>query len=113
MALRLTYKFSNRRSVRWAMKLLRRNFPDKDRLDLGIAVMKDEDILVQATLRGKTEMHEEIFAQGILAAGKPVEMSEEEFSRAVLEAAESYLGAAALVFPMCRPGERLEAPHGG
>lgn len=107
------YKFTNRRLVREAIRLLHRNFPDKERLEVAVVVEESGNILIQVNLRGKVRVHEEIFAQGILSSGKPVEMAPEEFARVVLEAPESYLGSAALAFPISRPGERVEEPHGG
>ena len=112
MPKRLTYTFTNRRTVRNAIRLLRRNFPNQSRLDLGVVVQKDDKILVQAILRGRPKAHEEIFAQGILSGGRVVEISPDEFAQAALEAPEAYLGAAALVFPIGRPGERPGGGHG-
>jgi|GEM_PF-5825736 len=113
MAIRLMYGFTNRRSVREAIRQLRRNFPGKDRLGVAVVVQEDQKILVQASLHGKSEMHEEVFMEGILSAGKKIEMSKDGFASLALEAPECYLGAAAFAFPMCRPGERLGGGHGG
>ena len=107
------YKFTNRRLVREVIRLLHRNFPDKERLEVGVVVEKSGNILIQVNLRGKVRVHEQIFAQGILSSGKVALMGPEEFAKAVLEAPESYLGSAALAFPISRPGERVEKPHGG
>lgn len=80
---------------------------------MGVVVQDDAGILVQVNLRGKVQVHEEIFAQGILSGGRAIEMTPEEFATASLEAPEVYLGSAALAFPMSRPGEHVEEPHGG
>ena len=113
MATRSVYRFTNRRTAREAIRQLRRNFPGKDRLHVGVVVQEGQKILVQASLHGKSEMHEEIFMEGILSAGKKIEMTKDEFAGLALEAPECYLGAAALAFPLCRPGERLGDGHVG
>jgi len=113
MSLRLVYKFTNRRMVREAIRLLRRNFPEKERLGVGVVVLENQEIIIQVTLQGRVQAHEEVFIQGILSAGKPAEVTAEAFATASLEAPEVYLGAAAFAFPMSRPGERAEASHGG
>lgn len=106
----MIYRFTNRRMVRTAVRQLHRNFPDKDRLGLGIVVIEDQKILLQATLRGRTRVHEVIFMEGILSTGERSEITPEVFAKLALEAQEVYLGSAALAFPMSRPGER---PGGG
>lgn len=113
MSKRFVYRFTNRRTVRNTIRGLRRNFPDKDRFEVGVVVLENEEILVHLVLRGRWAMHKEIFVQGILHGGKEEEMTREEFSKAALEAPETYLGSAALAFPISRPGERPGGPHGG
>jgi len=55
---------------------------------VGIVVKGPNEILVQATLRGRTRVHEEVFMAGILSAGKDVVMTGEEFAEAALKAPE-------------------------
>jgi len=75
-------------------------------------VQDDDGILVQVILRGRTRVHEVVFMEGILSTGSPAEISFDGFAEAALEAPEVYLGAAALAFPISRPGERPGGGHG-
>jgi len=68
---------------------------------------------VQVVLRGKIKAHEEVFVQGILSGGRPIEIDPDEFAKRALDAPEVYLGAAALAFPISRPGERSTGGQSG
>jgi len=95
------------------MTQLHRNFPQDDRLSLGVVVPNGQQIFVQVVLQGQVKAHEEAFVQGILSAGRPVDISTDEFAKMALGAPECYLGGAALSFPLLVPGQRLGGPHGG